>query len=380
MRESKTTDRGRGSSPNDITVRMLCGVAAGRCEFKGCQESFFCDKVTLANLNNAFVAHIIASSAKGPRGDEGLSHQLSEKLDNLMLMCHTHHKLVDDNPEVYPAEVLQDMKRSHEERIERIHGMMEATETELVLLSSPIKGKSKVMIDERATKRAVLVERQIASSYAHRIFVDSAFEYRTSNYWVDLSSKLQSNYNTTVLSLMAQNPNAHLSVFPIAPIPLIIKFGEMLGEKIPIDIYQKTRTPNTWEWLSTEQTNSFEIMMERRKSGSSVALILSLTASVAVERVLEIADYDNVYIIKASQNDTDSIKSRLDLSCFWHQYQTVCDVILNTLGRDVTIDLFPAIPVSAAFEVGRRYMPRAYPPIRIFDEDNGFFETITIGG
>ena len=74
----------------------------------------------------------------------------------------------------------------------------------------------------------------------------------------------------------------------------------------------------------------------------------------------------------------DSIKSREDLSAFWHKYQSVCDEAKNTDKAD-EICVFPAIPVSAAFEVGHRYMPGVYPKLRIFDDNNGFFETLTIG-
>ena len=69
----------------------------------------------------------------------------------------------------------------------------------------------------------------------------------------------------------------------------------------------------------------------------------------------------------------------LDLKAFGQKYQAVCDQIKNVDGC-LEIKLFPAVPVSAAFEIGRRYMPEVFPKIHIFDECDGFFETITIGG
>ena len=44
------------------------------------------------------------------------------------------------------------------------------------------------------------------------------------------------------------------------------------------------------------------------------------------------------------------------------------------------VALFPAIPVSAAFEIGHHYMHKVYPTINIYDECDGFFKTISIGG
>ena len=105
---------GRNKSPSENTVRILCGKAAGMCEFEGCNKRLFFDGVTLAKFNNAYVAHIVASSAEGSRGDKIKSPQLSDKLENLMLMCADHHKLIDTpktGPRDYPVERLKEMER-----------------------------------------------------------------------------------------------------------------------------------------------------------------------------------------------------------------------------------------------------------------------------
>lgn len=90
----------------------------------------------------------------------------------------------------------------------------------------------------------------------------------------------------------------------------------------------------------------------------------------------------NLWILNriSNSNDVDCINSEKDLSAFWHIYQKVCDEILNTFGSDSTIHLFSAIPVSAAFEVGRRRMPGLYPRTIIYDDNGGFIPTLTIGG
>ncbi len=93
----------------------------------------------------------------------------------------------------------------------------------------------------------------------------------------------------------------------------------------------------------------------------------------------EILDADIIYAIKAKNIGVDSIKSTTDLSEFWHLYQAVCDEVKNIDNVD-ELSVFPAIPVSAAFEIGRRYMTAIYPKLRIYEDCDGFFETISIGG
>jgi hypothetical protein len=61
------------------------------------------------------MAHVIARSAAGPRGD-GKSG--ADSYANLILLCPTDHRHVDKAPEgEYPAELLHEWKTAHEERI-----------------------------------------------------------------------------------------------------------------------------------------------------------------------------------------------------------------------------------------------------------------------
>ena len=104
-------ESGRGKNPSPLTLRMLCANAAGRCQFEGCNKPVFIDGLTLKKFNMSNVAHIVSSDPNGPRGDTTRSHLLADKLENLMLMCPEHHKLIDDLPDVYPeARLLEDRK------------------------------------------------------------------------------------------------------------------------------------------------------------------------------------------------------------------------------------------------------------------------------
>lgn len=375
---------GRNKAPSDNTVRILCGKAAGMCEFEGCNKRLFYDGVTLSKFNNAYVAHIVASSVKGPRGDKVLSAQLSDKLENLMLMCADHHKLIDQptmGPRDYPVEKLRAMKKAHEEKIDRICSLFHVPKTEIVRFSSPIKGVTPVSIDYNLAAKAVLPDKQPDSPYGIDIAVTSYRSYRSKEYWDDCCYQMGLLFNTNLYNPYIQFHKANFAIFPIAPMSLIIKLGELIGDKLPCDVYQKTRCPDSWEWQSDELTNEFTLDTQvEHGSDNKVALVISLTNDIQNERVLRVGEYQVIYKIKAATTGVDCIKSPDDLSAFWHMYQQTMDHILNTHGGDCQIHLFPSMPVSASFEVGRRYMPKAYPRISIFEEDNGFFETVQLGG
>ena len=86
-----------------------------------------------------------------------------------------------------------------------------------------------------------------------------------------------------------------------------------------------------------------------------------------------------IYEIKATRPDVDCISTKHDLSRFWHAYQKTINAICADNPGCKEVCVLPAVPVSAAFEMGRRFMPGVYPKMRIFDFNNGFKETLIIG-
>lgn len=369
----------RGPEPTPLTIHMLCARASGRCQFEGCNEYLFKDMITLDEFNRSNVAHIVASNPDGPRGDIIRSHQLSDKIENLMLMCMSHHKMIDANPVKYCENMLIEMKQAHEKTISEQCGLIYKQPTELILFTSPIKGIIPVEISFNMAAEAVMPSKRLASMYGHKIMINLSAEYRSRDYWTEAGRQLIDGYNYTIKSIQSNKPDMHFSIFPIAPIPLIMKLGYIMGDKVQADVYQKTRMPDTWKWSASSITNRFNTKIISIRSGNQIALVLSLTADIAQERITEVFDADVIFAIQADRLGVDCISSSEDLAAFWHKYQETCDKIRNQHPEAQEIAVFPAMPVSAAFEVGRRFMPGVYPKLRIFDDDKGFFESLQIG-
>jgi len=96
-------------------IKKLWGLSGGRCAFPGCN----CDCLPLLDGDGPTVigemAHVIANSPVGPRGDGGGG---DDRYANLILLCPTHHTLVDKAPEgKYPQEAMLGWKKRHEEAI-----------------------------------------------------------------------------------------------------------------------------------------------------------------------------------------------------------------------------------------------------------------------
>ena len=382
---SKKRGSNRGPDPSVTTLLMLCARAGGRCEFEGCNRVLFRDDITLHEFNDTNVAHIVAASPDGPRGDPKRSHELSDKIENLMLVCLEHHKLIDSKKLVslYPEERLVKMKQCHERSMELVGEALCHDPSYLLLFTSPIKGRQKVTISKNKAVSAILSEKRPEKPDPDYIHVECEYSYHDPEYWKYTAGSLERQFRERIDNIVVQNPQAHFSVFPIAPIPLIVKLGYLMGDKIQSDVYQKRRHPDRWEWQETSSgAKFFAKSYHFSKSGNGVALIVSLSGSKSDEErelFAETVNAEFVYEIRASIPSVDCISSKDDLSSFWHVYQSTMDTIRTEHPEALEVAVLPVVPVSAAFEMGRRFMPGVYPKLTIYDFAEGFIKTLAIG-
>lgn len=94
------------------TVAKLFALAAGRCSM--CKINAWQEGVKITDM-----AHIIAQSSDGPRGDEEYDGDIDD-YDNLILLCVIHHRIVDGNKGAYPTKRLLEIKANHERWIETL--------------------------------------------------------------------------------------------------------------------------------------------------------------------------------------------------------------------------------------------------------------------
>jgi hypothetical protein len=103
---------------SEVDVKRLWGKAAGRCSFPACNV----DCLPFLDLDAPTVvgemAHVIAQSSGGPRGGAAAG---ADAYANLILLCPTHHTLVDKAPDgKYTVEMLLEWKADHEQRVEAL--------------------------------------------------------------------------------------------------------------------------------------------------------------------------------------------------------------------------------------------------------------------
>ena len=102
------------------TLKILFARSGDQCAFPKCTNTIIEPATTESGAIVAGeICHIYAASVAGPRGKPGLTQQEFSCLENLILLCRHHHKVVDGQHETYPADKLKEWKQTHESEIER---------------------------------------------------------------------------------------------------------------------------------------------------------------------------------------------------------------------------------------------------------------------
>lgn len=363
---------------------LLWAKSAGRCEFDGCNKPLWRDGLTQIEMNFADVAHIIGDKSKGPRGHEVLSAKYRSNVTNLMLMCPRHHRMIDRITKKYSDEVLRQMKRVHEERIERLTAI-KTDKTSHVLIYKGTIGAHQPKIDYQDTWSAMEPEWYPASSLPIELgFSNSSFQDDESEFWNIEERNLVRQFNNKVKPLI-DNPRErnHFSVFPFGPQPLLVKLGTLLSDIFPAEVYQLHREPQTWTWQSSPRV--FEYIVEQPASyKSNVALNLSLSATIdssRIKRSLNNLKYSEWKMTIESPHN-DFLKGKAQLQMFRVEFRRLLDKIKTKHGEDTVLHIFPAVPVSVAVEIGRVWQPKADLPMAIYDQNRkltGFARALSIG-
>jgi hypothetical protein len=211
--------------------------------------------------------------------------------------------------------------------------------------------------------------------------IDGVLQDKTPEYWKSEAAGLSSQFDRRVRDLVLQRKLDHLSVFALAPQPLLILLGTLLGDIVPADIYQRHREPPTWSWPSTAPRLVFEVQEPETFTGPP-AFVLGLSATVTRDRIESVLGPEaSVWNVTVSQPGNDLIKSREHLSQFRSLMRELFNRIKAAHGQTTLLHVFPVAAVSAAVEFGRVRMPKADMPWCIYDQNNrrgGFVETLNI--
>lgn len=378
-KDTKKTKKVNGKSSTvvevtrDISDRnqlILCIQAGGRCEFDGCNRYLFEHHLTHKRFNFAQMAHIVAFSKRGPRGNVTDRPEDINSLDNLMLLCHPCHKQIDDFPEDFSRETLEGYKKAHEDRISLLTSSAPDRQTTAVILKAKIGGKP-VKISPAEIYEAVS-PRYPATRIPREIDL-SGFDDQGDDFYGSAARKIKRDLENILDFAMDEDKTNHVSLFGLASMALLAYAGNLIGNKIPCDLYQKHKDTQDWKWKTDGDFAQYKF--HRLTEGSDrkkVALILSLSGKIHLDTLpTEVTEDASVYeiILEGATPHDGFLRQKQDLTNFEVTYRRALREIGAEHGKLEMLHLFPAVPSPVAVACGRELMPKVDPVLVIYDDD-----------
>jgi hypothetical protein len=94
--------------------KIVFGRCGNRCAFPECNQLIVFKEGSSEYANVGELAHIKGDKPGTARYDSTQNDIERNSADNLILLCGTHHKLIDDQEVTYTVEKLTQLKRDHE--------------------------------------------------------------------------------------------------------------------------------------------------------------------------------------------------------------------------------------------------------------------------
>ena len=369
-------------SPDD---RLKLWVrSAGRCAI--------CNKYLLElnyDVNIGEMAHIVgwSTAKRSPRGDAPLPVEERNTVDNLVLLCAEHHKIVD-TPELlkeFTVERLISHKRAHEQRIYHLTDMKADDATVILRMFGGIRGLTVELSKEHARQTVFTDAGKFAlfpdSFDKHGIEIDLHAlldpEDNWDAYW-QMGTRLIDKNLGPLTDGIQQGQTRHISIFALSRIPLMIYLGYQLGDKVPAAVYQKHRgDPETWLWSDSAAVEQFEVQQLAAADNCQVTLILSLSGSIAPDQLpAELTANCNVFEIRPvgttpNRDIFRNKKSAENFNKILHDFLSALECSHKACKQ---IELVSAIPVAAAVGIGRGIMRQAHPAIQVYDLSAGSYK------
>lgn len=350
--------------------------AGGRCEFDGCNDYLLEHHVTKTDGNFAEMAHIYAFSGGGPRAKKrkGAVHALS----NLMLLCPKCHKEIDEHAEKWTVSVLRKFKRSHEDRVHMLTGTSPDRDTTAVVLRGLVAGKPVTI--STAEMQAAVAPRYVSAREACEIDLTALPDSTDPGFWEQGAKAIRQKMQRCL-----ESPPQHVSVFALAPIPLLMVLGECLSDKIPTELYQRHRDSESWRWKATGEVINFETKRLRQGSDATrVALLVAVSGALPESDLPQ--DIDRTYSVFriASTNalpGTGILQVANSLREFGSEYRRALRQIASEHPNVTEIAVFPAVPAPVAVAMGRDLLPKRDPALIVYDfnkAQGGFKKTLEI--
>jgi hypothetical protein len=231
-----------------------------------------------------------------------------------------------------------------------------------------------VRIDEKAAFKAIQ-PRYPAEETARLIDLSTVqVAPSTSGYFSLMSTAIDQELRGVLERRAGSRPIKTLSVFALAPVPLLVHLGYRLGDIEHVELYQRHRDHQDWCWKENEEAEEFFEVISPEEIGDPdgpIAVVLSISQVVKPVQVDNLLGPNAlVYEIRARDPGLDCLRSRKRLEIFSYEARKLLRDIDQAHGRSRELHVIAAVPSSIAVEFGRS-IQLYHPPLHVYEYDKG---------
>lgn len=387
-----TTSKGRTGEVKTKTAMKVFMASAWRCQFDGCGEDLSSHFATDGASNYSYLAHIVASSVDGPRGDAILSPLLADDPENIMLLCDKCHRLIDRvAPSAYSIEKLRAMRTRNVADVKRLLTGLQYPPAEPIMLLGNISGQPH-HYPKRNVEDAMLNARLRPSRDEPEYFCFNnhiLHNPHSVSYWGCLFESLSTDVPRLKALLNGSargRARPHLAVFPLHSTSVLMLGGRLIGDTAGVSVFQFHRDKvagnqgGQWAWPSDiAEPSSDKYRLEVLKDFSEeteACLVVSLTFEIYPDRLTPPCVESGALQlptlkITADRFGHDVIGHPKDLELFGAKLDEAIR-ILQDQWKVPRIHLFVGAPASACFRVGQKMQARNQATYVCYETDRGF--------
>lgn len=353
---------------SELDKLTLWSKCAGRCEM--CNKLLYKSDLSQNPVNLGQFAHVIGHSDLAARGNKNIAREFRDSINNIMLLCQSCHKDIDDNEVLYPEEVLFRIKKDFEEKIEAQTTPTSENCRKILIFTAPINGHP-VFISKEETIEALRPTQFPMGSPMSIDVQPIRYTEKDAEFWKYAKEEVDYKYANSIAPWLDRNPK--LAVFALAPQPLLVYLGWLLGEKCDKQVFQRHRdTSQPWRWKSSQSLTRFNVSEPTSTNNFPSKIAISFSISFDIKK--RVASYldDNALHWDVSVSGgphPECIEAPPLLADFRDLVHQLLNKVTQIAGES-SIHIYMAMPVSLAVTLGMSIMPKATSELILHDYVN----------
>ncbi|MGO9584678.1 MAG: SAVED domain-containing protein [Limisphaerales bacterium] len=344
---------------SERTLKILWGRAAGKCAVPECRIDLVVDATDhdpIVVIGD--IAHIEASSDKGPRANRKLSAKERDSYDNLILLCKNCHFRFDAQKKNNTVLTIKQLRAEHEA---------------WVRVSLPERGCSTngwnvlVLQGDHPVDAAQTVA-ALSPDYPRR--KPTVISASANQRW----PKTFKNLQKAIRKFLSQGDpfDSRFAIFPLAPVSACIATGYLLTNRPRVRLFQHHRIQANWTWPKAKNAPhglvATGLPSKRTEKVGDVVICFNLSARVEradfpvpKKSLLQIVD------VSVAEPSVHWLKSPNQLEALGDTATRVFASLLQHFPNATRWHLFFAGPAPGAVKVGQQLNPTMTPPTQLYE-------------